>query len=117
MLSSLAGTLAYSCTLAVFCGSIVYEREKKLKYALNVMGCRTFPYWLGTFAFDYILFCVIASFFILFGVIFSLEVVSSYVGQWIVVLLTMGLSFLSWTYLWTFIFEKAASAEKYFVNK
>lgn len=27
----------------------------------------------------------------------------------------MGLSFLSWTYLWTFIFEKAASAEKYFL--
>jgi len=35
----------------------VLERELKLKYALNVMGCRVVPYWLGTFLFDYLMFC------------------------------------------------------------
>lgn len=31
----------------------VLEREKSLKYALNVMGCRPLPYWLGTLISDY----------------------------------------------------------------
>jgi ATP-binding cassette subfamily A (ABC1) protein 3 len=37
---------------ATVAGLPVQEREEKLKYALNVMGCRIVPYWLATMAFD-----------------------------------------------------------------
>lgn len=48
---------------------IVEERQQKLKlisilnyessrYALNVMGCRSLPYWIGTFIFDYLFYVV-----------------------------------------------------------
>ncbi|CAD8188760.1 unnamed protein product [Paramecium octaurelia] len=36
----------------------VEEREKKQKYALNVMGCRTLPYWLGYYLYD-ITICIL----------------------------------------------------------
>ncbi len=45
----------------------VLEREYNLKYALNVMGCRVMPYWVGTFAFDYLLFVIIQLIFFTFA--------------------------------------------------
>jgi len=44
-------TFAYSFNSSTFCATLVLEREKRLKYALNVMGCRIVPYWLGTLKF------------------------------------------------------------------
>jgi hypothetical protein len=54
-------------------GNLVMERELKLKYALNVMGCRYLPYWLGTLAFDFILsqllvFLFLICIFALYGI-------------------------------------------------
>jgi len=34
--------------------SIILERVEKLKYALNVMGCRYTPFWIANFAYDFI---------------------------------------------------------------
>jgi hypothetical protein len=36
----------------------VMERENKLKYALNVMGCKIKAYWLATLCFDYIMYMI-----------------------------------------------------------
>lgn len=33
---------------------IISETEAKLKYALNMMGCRLKNYWIGSFLFDYV---------------------------------------------------------------
>lgn len=46
-------------------GTLVLEREQKLKYALNVMGCRKGPYWLATMAFDYLVSAVLITIMIL----------------------------------------------------
>jgi ATP-binding cassette subfamily A (ABC1) protein 3 len=50
---------------ASIAGSPVQEREEKLKYALNVMGCRIVPYWLATMAFD----CLVSFFQIVIFII------------------------------------------------
>ena len=44
--------LSYSFNSSVYISLPVMEREVNLKYALNVMGCKTLPYWAGTFNFD-----------------------------------------------------------------
>jgi ATP-binding cassette subfamily A (ABC1) protein 3 len=46
IIPSICCSLCYSFATTVFTANVVEEREKKLKYALNVMGCRTLPYWL-----------------------------------------------------------------------
>ena len=53
---SIFSITAYSFNSASICGHLVLERETKIKYCLNAMGCRSIPYWLGTFICDYILF-------------------------------------------------------------
>jgi len=47
---------AYTLNVSVFISTAVMEREQRLKYALNVMGCKILPYWLATLAFDYLLY-------------------------------------------------------------
>ena len=40
------------------CAMLVMERQEKLKFSLNLMGCRIVPYWLGTMAFDFLVSCI-----------------------------------------------------------
>lgn len=48
--------IGYSSSTATYCAFVVGEKEQKLKYVLNVMGCHSITYWLGTFCFDYLAF-------------------------------------------------------------
>mmetsp|Transcript_145344 Transcript_145344/g.205741 ORF Transcript_145344/g.205741 Transcript_145344/m.205741 type:complete len:85 (-) Transcript_145344:134-388(-) len=82
----MAGSLAFGFSTTSYSGNVVYEREKKLKYALNVMGCRVVPYWVGTFMFDYLMYLVVATLFICLGALFGLTVVTACVFEWIYVL-------------------------------
>lgn len=44
------------CFLSNSTGStFIIEREKSLLYALRVMGCKSMPYWIGTFIVDFVL--------------------------------------------------------------
>jgi ATP-binding cassette subfamily A (ABC1) protein 3 len=115
MIAYLCGALSYSFSLSTYCGSIVLEREKKLKYALNVMGCRKVPYWLGTFAFDYIVFFVVSLYFILFSVIFDISIFKGHYGELVALLIVMGFSLLAWCYVLSFMFSQAASAYRYLI--
>lgn len=51
-------SLAFAFNTASYCGSIVKEREIKFKYLSYVMGMKKPAYWLGTIAFDLIMFCL-----------------------------------------------------------
>ena len=59
-------SLGYGINSSIYCGFPVWEREHKLRYALKVMGCREFPYWLGTFAFDLVIGLILYIFLIFF---------------------------------------------------
>lgn len=104
IIPSLCCALCYSFATTVFTANVVEEREKKLKYALNVMGCRTLPYWLGTFTFDYTMYCIVTSIFFIFGYSFEIILMTNYVGTWILILLTFGYSCIMWSYAWNFCY-------------
>lgn len=50
---------------SIYINTPVLERELQLKYALNLMGCRPLPYWLGTFAFDFTMYLATFAIFLL----------------------------------------------------
>jgi ATP-binding cassette, subfamily A (ABC1), member 3 len=70
--------LAFCFSTLSWAGTLVMERELKLKYSLNVMGCRPEAYWVGTFAFDYIMFFINFLLFIALIYAVNLEVVISF---------------------------------------
>ncbi|CAD8193046.1 unnamed protein product [Paramecium pentaurelia] len=55
----------------------VEEREKKQKYALNVMGCRTLPYWLGYYFYDITICIIVLVIFIIAVNICDLQVINN----------------------------------------
>lgn len=57
--------IAYCFSSSSWGGTLVYEREFKLKYSLTVMGTRPFVYWIATFVFDYLMFLTIFGVFML----------------------------------------------------
>ena len=87
----------------------------KLKYALNVMGCRVIPYWLGTFIFDYIMFLFTIIVFFLIVVIGKITFITDFVGELLFILLSFGFSFINWSYMCGFLFEKSNSALKGYI--
>jgi ATP-binding cassette subfamily A (ABC1) protein 3 len=83
-------------------GFPVYERENKLKYALNVMGCRIFPYWLSTMIFDFILGSIVTTIMIIVLASLKITVLLSF-GKIIIFYCTqlafIGISYsVSWLY-------------------
>lgn len=71
--------IAYIFVMTNFASTPVMERELKLRYSLNVMGCRSFPYWLGTFTFDFLMISIILWIFFIFCFILNFEgVVNSF---------------------------------------
>jgi len=90
------------------------EREFNLKYALNVMGCRVLPYWLGTFAFDFIVYCVGLLIFVILVYIFNFSYVIDVIWKIIYNLVLFGFAYITFSYMCGFMFEKSGSALKSF---
>lgn len=93
---------------------IVFEKEKKLKYSLNVMGCRLTPYWFGNFLFDFIYMLLIIVIFLIVGnSLDNMKIMTETVGDWILVTIPGGLAILSTSYFVTFWFETQSSTQRY----
>lgn len=95
---------SYCFTTSNYCGSLVYERENKLKYALNVMGCRTLPYWLGTLCFDYVMFLIPTLIFYILTICFDILLFKVYGGLLMGMIVTFGFSYITISYLMSFMF-------------
>lgn len=65
--------LGYCFSTSSYTGIIVQEREEKIKYVLNVMGCKVLPYWLGSFLFDYIIYILNLTVFIIEALIWGID--------------------------------------------
>ena len=107
--------ISYSLCSSSFCGFLVFEREFKLKYALNVMGCRSYPYWIGTFVFDYLMYLLTLVFFFGFGLALGISYMIEHLGQMIYIMLAFGLTLISWGHLSNFMFNSATTAFKFIV--
>ncbi|KAL4503253.1 hypothetical protein ABPG72_000859 [Tetrahymena utriculariae] len=112
------GMLAYVFVTTSFCGVPVMEREFKLKYSLNVMGCRSLPYWFGTFAFDFIFISINLYIFFIFCFIVQFDPVTNYFGSFFGLTQLFMFSIICQSYFLSFLFKKSQTAYKlvFFVN-
>lgn len=110
-------SIAFCFTTASYCGNIVREREIKFSYLSYVMGMKKLPYWLGTITFDLLMF------FLPFGIIFIViacfpssqnQLLVNSFGWLALTLLIFSFSFLSFTYLWSFAFDVARTAYRFY---
>jgi ABC-type multidrug transport system, ATPase component len=106
--------LAFGFNASIYCGFPVMEREQKLKYALKVMGCRTIPYWLGTFAFDIIIIAFLMGCLIVIAYILETTFLINNIGYFVLAAFAFGTSLLANAYMYGFMFDKSQSAYKYY---
>lgn len=107
---------AFIFNTSSYCGSIVLEREKRFKYLSNVSGIRQVPYWLANYVFDLIIFFepLIVFFLVLLAIGDQGHFITSFAGYLIAVLLLFGFSFIGYSYLFSFIFQKSTTAFRFF---
>ena len=110
-LSGISAT-AYSFNCGAYVTLPVMEREHNLKYALNVMGCRVFPYWCGTFVFDYLMYLMTMVIFFFTMTSTGTQFVIFYIAPIAIIMLTFGFSYICFSYMCGFMFKKSNSALK-----
>ena len=113
---------AYSLNTATYCSLPVYEREEKLKYLMDVMGLRNLPYWLGNVIIDFVLMTLIN--LVVFGLYawFYNQIDQDIVpyltftkpADFLLLIVAHGLPLVTIGYAYSFLFDKALSAVKYF---
>ncbi|KAL4509467.1 hypothetical protein ABPG73_022683 [Tetrahymena malaccensis] len=112
------GMIAYNFVTTSFCGIPVMEREYKLRYSLNVMGCRSLPYWLGTFIFDFIFISINLYIFFIICFIIGFNAVTDHFGEFFGLTQLFIFAIICQSYFLSFFFEKSQTAYKlvFFVN-
>lgn len=77
---------------------------------------RRFPYWAANYAFDLLIFFIpMTVFFILvYAIGEEGEFVSRFTGYLVSILLMFGFSFIGYSYLFSFIFQKSTTAFRFF---
>ena len=105
---------AYSFGSSIYIGFTVFEREKNLKYALNVMGCKTLPYWMATFAFDFLIFWIIFIFFFIIAAITKSQFILDSAAGILLIVASFSVSLISFAYMCGFMYKKSNSAFKTF---
>ncbi|EAR89872.2 ABC transporter family protein (macronuclear) [Tetrahymena thermophila SB210] len=105
---------AYSINTSIYVNTPVLERETQIKYALNIMGCRPLPYWLGTLAFDYTVYFI--TFLIFYISIYSarVEFLIPYLKPLFIIMACFGFSLITFCYICGIFFQNSNSAFKYF---
>ena len=110
-------SLAFAFNTANYIGSIVKEREISFTYLSYVMGMKKSAYWIGTITFDMIMFCVPFAIIFIAIACFPSDQSGPFVsvfGWLALTLILFAFAFLPFTYLWSFAFEKATSAYRFY---
>ncbi len=107
---------AFVFNTAAYCGSLVAEREKKLKYISNVMGMRKAPYWCANYAFDLMIFLTPLIFFFVGSLAIGdkAKFIIDMTQYLIPLLVLFSFSFIGFSYVFSFIFQKSNTAYKLF---
>ena len=106
--------MGYSLNSSVYILTPSLEKEKDLRYILRVMGCRTVPYWLGTFLCDFLAFqvTILAFYLIIYFVNIPLFLVVFW--QIYIVLTGFSVSLIMFAYVFSFYFKTSNQAFKQF---
>ena len=80
------------------------------------MGLRKLPYWAANFAFDMSIYLIpVAIFFIAVLCMGSMmDFLTEKLPQLIPVFILFGISFMTYSYAWSFVFQKSSSAYRLF---
>ena len=105
---------AYANNSSIYIGIPVKEREDKLKYALNVMGCKILPYWLGTFLFDFSVYFLSVIVFFIMLYCWNITYLIIHIQKILLIMVTFGFALINLAYVCGFMFDKSNSAYKYF---
>lgn len=86
-------SIAAAIAMTFFAQPITEEKEKKLKYMMNIMGLKTLPYWLGNFIFDFILIVLYTVTFIILGVsVNNVDLIKDGLVWWVICVFLAGWS-------------------------
>lgn len=69
------------------------------------MGLKNFPYWAGTFCFDFCMYMITVVFFIILCYIFGIDGITAKIGELILLFILFGFSFISQNYLCNYMFS------------
>ena len=107
---------AFVFNTSSYCGGIVFEREKKFKYLSNVMGLRKLPYWSANYALDLIIFILplVVFFIVIYSIGEKADFLTSITQYLIPLLLLFAFSFIGYSYLFSFVFQKSSTAYRFF---
>jgi len=112
--------ISYALNTALYCAFPVYEKEEKLKYALDVMGLRHLPYWLGSISFDMLAltfvnligFACYAYFYSNLDGIIQQMAMKPY--EFFLITIPFTFAAATCAYAYSFLFDKAISAIKFY---
>lgn len=119
---------SYGLNSSIFILTPVWEKEKEVKYILNVMGTKSVSYWLGTFISDFICFTIpmlsfigaIYAFDVPFLVPFLNKIIPVVIVKTLILIFNnniiiykvFGISMLVYSYAMSFLFSNSNSAFK-----
>ena len=104
--------IALALCTGIFIETPVYERENKLRYALQVTGLRTTPYWIGMFIADYLLYLMPGLCFVALVYIFNIPTLTKYSAQTVPLYIVFGAPLITFMYLCNYMFSKSSTAFK-----
>lgn len=113
--SSLLGPLFYSWVvqllLPTFLQQLVYEKEKRLRMMMKMHGLGDTVYWLVTYAWYLLLYCVYIIIFILFGAAVQLSVFrKTSIGIQIIFYFLFGNCMIAFAFMLSSLFTSARTA-------
>jgi hypothetical protein len=106
--------IGFSLAGGIFILAIVADKENKLRHLMNFVGMKPLAYYMGNIVADFILFSIPTCGFII--LLFPLDIKYFIMnGSWAVflaVMLSFGISMITLTYLFSFMFSSANVAFK-----
>ena len=66
---------AYGQNAIVYVGPIVWEKEKKIKYAIRSMGGTLHAYWFANLTVDFLVFCLLQVVFMTYIYFFNIDII------------------------------------------
>lgn len=107
---------AFIFNTSIFCGDLVLEREKRFKYLSHVLGLRKLPYWTANYAFDLSIFSIplVIFFALLFAIGDKAKFLTDVAGYLVLILALFAISFIGYSYLFSFMFQKSSTAFRLF---
>jgi hypothetical protein len=90
----------------------VIDREKKIRQMFSLNGINSLAYWLGIYICDLVLFLLPTSLFLIIVKVMNLAAFGNDITGLLLILFGFGISFITYTYLISFLFNNVTQAVK-----